>query len=79
MRRVEFVLDSEANASDFEVVAGVRDVVVSDTHVEMSFDGDMGELLRAATNEYAVADIRTSEAGLEEIFLTYYQTKREAE
>ncbi|MCY3923872.1 MAG: ABC transporter ATP-binding protein [Chloroflexi bacterium] len=79
MRRVEFVLDSEADASDFEVVAGVRDVVVSDTHVEMSFDGDMGELLRAATNEYAVADIRTSEAGLEEIFLTYYQTEREAE
>ncbi len=79
MRRVEFVLDSEADVSDFEVVAGVRDVVVSDTHVEMSFDGDMGELLRAATNEYAVGDIRTSEAGLEEIFLTYYETEREAE
>ena len=79
MRRVEFVLDSEADASVFEGVAGVRNVVASDTHVEMSFDGDMGELLKAATGRHTVADIRTDEADLEEIFLTYYRTDEEDE
>ncbi len=78
MRRVEFVLDSEADASVFEGVAGVRNVVASGAHVEMSFDGDMGELLKAATDRYAVEDIRTSETDLEEIFLTYYHTDEEA-
>ena len=43
----------------------------------MSFDGDMGELLKAATDRYGVADIKTSEADLEEIFLTYYKSDRE--
>ena len=78
MRRVEFVLDSEADASVFEGVAGVRNVVTGGAHVEMSFDGDMGELLKAATDRYAVEDIRTSETDLEEIFLTYYHSDEEA-
>ena len=72
MRQVEFVLDSPAEASVFEGVPGVRNVVVRDNHVEMSLDGDMGALLKAATDRYGVADIRTSEVDLEEIFLTYY-------
>ena len=72
MRQVEFALDSPAEASVFEGVPGVRNVVVRDNHVEMSFDGDMGTLLKAATDRYGVADIRTTEADLEEIFLTYY-------
>ena len=72
MRQVEFVLDSQADASIFEGVAGVRNVMVEGNHVEMSFGGDMGELLTTATERYAVADIKTSEADLEEIFLTYY-------
>lgn len=77
MRQVELVLDSPAEASVFEGVRGVRNVVVRDNHVEMSFDGDMGELLRAATDRNGVADIRTSEADLEEIFLTYYHSGEE--
>ena len=77
MRRVEFVLGSEADASVFERVAGVRNVVASYSHVEMSFDGDMGELLKAATDRYAVEDIKTSETDLEEIFLAYYRTDDE--
>ena len=78
MRRVEFVLGAEADASVFESVDGVRNVVASGTHVEMSFNGEMGELLKAATDRYSVADIRTDEADLEEIFLTYYHTDEEA-
>lgn len=78
MRRVEFVLDSEADVSVFESVAGVRSVVASGNHVEMSFNGNTGELLKAATDRYAVEDIKTSETDLEEIFLTYYHTDVEA-
>ena len=72
MRQVEFVLDSPAEASAFEGVPGVRNVVLRDNHVEMSFEGEMGALLKAATDRFGVVDIRTTEADLEEIFLTYY-------
>ena len=72
MREVEFVLDAQGEASVFESVKGVRNVVVAGNHVEMSFGGDMGELLTTVTERYGVADIKTTEADLEEIFLTYY-------
>ena len=72
MREVEFVLDTQAEALVFESVEGVRNVVVAGNHVEMSFGGDMGELLTTVTERYGVADIKTTEADLEEIFLTYY-------
>lgn len=74
IRRVEFVLDRRPDGSDFESVPGARNVIANDTHVEMSFEGDMGELLKAATDRYNVEDIKTSETDLEEIFLTYYHT-----
>ena len=77
MRQVEFVLDSPADASVFEGLAGVRNVLARDNHVEMAFHGDMGALLKVATDRYGVADIRTSEADLEEIFLTYYHSDEE--
>ena len=72
MREVEFVLNTQGEASVFESVEGVRNVVVAGNHVEMSFGGDMGELLTVVTERYGVADIKTTEADLEEIFLTYY-------
>ena len=72
MREVEFVLDTQGEASVFESVEGVRNVVVAGNHVEMSFGGDMGVLLTTVTEKYGVADIKTTEADLEEIFLTYY-------
>ena len=79
MREVEFVLNTQADASIFERVEGVRNVVVAGNHVEMSFGGDMGELLTAVTEQYSVADIKTTEADLEEIFLTYYHEDDERE
>ena len=77
MREVEFVLDTQGEASVFEDVEGVRNVVVAGNHVEMSFGGDMGELLTTVTERYGVADIKTTEADLEEIFLTYYHEEEE--
>ncbi len=77
MREVEFVLNTQADASVFERVEGVRNVVVAGNHVEMSFGGDMGELLTTVTESYRVTDIKTTEADLEEIFLTYYHEEEE--
>ena len=74
MRQVEFLLDSPADAAVFEAIPGVRNVQVRDNLVEMTFEGDMGALLKAATDRFGIEDIRTSEADLEEIFLTYYQS-----
>ncbi len=79
MREVEFVLDTQADPAVFEAVEGVRNVVVAGSHAEMSFGGDMGELLTTVTERYGVADIKTTEADLEEIFLTYYHEDDEGE
>ena len=73
MRRVELELDAQAEASVFEAVPGVRDATVENYHVIMSFDGDMGALLKTAADRYNIVDIHTQEADLEEIFLTYYR------
>jgi len=72
-RRVEFELDARADPEVFEAVPGASDVDVENHRVSMSFDGDMGVLLKAATDHYSVVDISSQEADLEEIFLTYYR------
>ena len=73
MRRVELELDREADPVVFAAVPGVKDVSVANHHVLMSFEGDMGALLNTATEHYAIVDINSQEADLEEIFLTYYR------
>lgn len=72
-RRVELELDTSADPAVFESVPGVSDVSVANHHVVMSFEGDMGTLLEAATARYTIVDINSQEADLEEIFLTYYR------
>ncbi len=78
MRRVELELDAPGDAAVFEGVKGVSDVSVRNHHVGMSFEGDMGALLKAAAERYAIVDISTQEADLEEIFLTYYRDEKVA-
>ncbi len=72
MRQVELELDSPAEAAVFVAVPGARDVTVEHNQVRLSFDGDMGTLLQAASEQHTIVDITTNEADLEEIFLTYY-------
>ncbi len=72
MRQVELELDSPAEAAVFAAVPGARDVTVEHNHVRLSFDGDMGALLQAASEHHTIVDITTNEADLVEIFLTYY-------
>lgn len=78
MRRVELELDTTGDAAVFEAVPGASDVVVGNHHVSMSFEGDMGALIKTVTAHYTLVDINTQEADLEEIFLTYYHDEEEA-
>jgi ABC-2 type transport system ATP-binding protein len=75
IRRVDLYFDGPADASVFEPINGVREVEVRNHHVSLSFDGQMEELLRVATNNHSLTltDINSQEADLEEIFLTYYR------
>ena len=73
IRQVELEFDSRVEKPIFESIPGARDVTVKNNHVVMSFDGNMGELLKTAAELYDVIDISIHEADLEEIFLTYYR------
>ncbi|MEZ5184786.1 MAG: ABC transporter ATP-binding protein [Candidatus Nanopelagicales bacterium] len=79
IRSVEFDLGTPADAAQFEAVPGVRDVLVADRRVQLSYDGKMDDLLRMVTSNYEVLDIRSQEADLEEIFLTYYHDDQSTE
>jgi ABC-2 type transport system ATP-binding protein len=72
LRRVELEFAEPASATEFENVPGVRDLVVRNHHIAMSYEGSMGTLLGIATRTHTIVDIATQEADLEEIFLTYY-------
>ena len=73
MRRIEIEFDGALAADDLAGIAGVRDLEVLSDRVELHFDGDMARLLEAVTARARLRDIRTQEAELEDIFLTYYQ------
>ena len=73
IRTVNLTFDEPVDGSVFEPLPGVRDVKVENHHVTLSFDGQMETLLRVAAERYALLDITTQEADLEEIFLTYYE------
>lgn len=73
MRHVELELDGTLTAADLEAVAGVHDPNLHNDRVDFNFDGDMAVLLAAVSAKARLRDIHTSEADLEDIFLTYYQ------
>jgi ABC-2 type transport system ATP-binding protein len=73
IRQVELMFDAPVDGAVFAAVPGVRDVVTQNSHVTMSFDGQIETLLAAVAGKYTLVDISTQEADLEEIFLTYYR------
>ena len=74
IRTVELVFEEDdVDASRFEALPGAREVSATDGRVVISYDGEMHDLLRAATSDGSLRDIVTHEADLEEIFLTYYR------
>jgi ABC-2 type transport system ATP-binding protein len=78
IRRIELDFDTPVEATVFEAISGVRDVVVENRHVVLSYDGKMEDMLRVAMDRYELLDISTQEADLEEIFLTYYREEEVA-
>ncbi len=72
IRRIELDFSGPVEAAVFKAFPGVREVSVEDHRVVFSYDGKMEVLLRAVMDRYDLLDIRTQEADLEEIFLTYY-------
>ena len=73
IRRIELDFTAPVVASVLEAISGVRDVTVHDHRAILSFDGRMEDMLREVMDVYDLQDIRTQEADLEEIFLTYYR------
>jgi len=73
IRRVELFFDTPVEADEFATVAGVREVKANQHSLVISFDGEMDQLLKVATNHHNLVDITSQEADLEEIFLTYYE------
>jgi ABC-2 type transport system ATP-binding protein len=73
IRRIELDFSEPVEAAVFEAISGVREVSVEDHRAELSYDGKIEVLLRAVMDRYDLLDIRTQEADLEEIFLTYYR------
>ena len=72
IRQITLHFGHPIEASVFEGVPGVRSVAVVDDTATISFEGAMTALLQAATDHH-VTNLTSSEADLEEIFLTYYR------
>ncbi len=73
MRKIDVQFDGPARESGLAGVAGIRDIKVDRDRATLSFDGRMADLLKTLAEGNNVLDIRTREADLDEIFLTYYR------
>ncbi|MGH3628960.1 MAG: ABC transporter ATP-binding protein, partial [Sciscionella sp.] len=72
IRRLDLEFAQCVPAGLFEGIGGVRTAVVNGRHAQVSFDGSINGLLRAAM-DHELIDLHTRAADLEEIFLTYYR------
>jgi ABC-2 type transport system ATP-binding protein len=74
VRRVEIRFAAPVPAAAFEGLADVRDVTVDGEVLHCVVDGKADALVKAAA-EHTVLSLLSHEPDLEEIFLTYYQSK----
>lgn len=72
VQRLEIEFSSQVAASEFEHIAGVRDVQADHNRLSVAFEGSADAIVKAAA-EHEVRAIRTHEDDLEEIFLRYYR------
>ncbi|MFQ5522875.1 MAG: ABC transporter ATP-binding protein [Acidimicrobiia bacterium] len=73
IRRVEIEFAEQVDRDLFAGVPGVREALVENHRVVLSYEGRLGPLLETVAGRYEVEDLSTREADLEEIFLTYYR------
>jgi ABC-2 type transport system ATP-binding protein len=72
IRRVTMHFDQPVAATAFNGIDGLKDIAIDGLQATASVEGSMTELLKAAT-ALQVVSLSSSEADLEEIFLTYYR------
>jgi ABC-2 type transport system ATP-binding protein len=71
MHRTELELDFAGTAPDLSGIVGVTSVTATETGVCVELSGTPAPVLRIAA-EHGVTAVRSREASLEEVFLTYY-------
>ena len=71
VRRLEIHFARGVPQESFTSIAGVREVVVSDSHLKCIVIGSLDALIKSAAR-YEVVNIVSHEPSLEEVFLTYY-------
>lgn len=76
IRRFAFDFAAPIAGDIFTGVDGVHDVVSDSTRISLSIDGSMREVLRVAM-AHDLVNVESTEADLEEIFLTYYRDSEE--
>lgn len=72
IRRLDFEFAAPVPADLFNGVAGVHHATIDKRHANVSFDGSVNDILRAAM-AHEVVNLNSREADLEEVFLTYYR------
>lgn len=78
IRSVTMDFAEDIDPSIFEGVDGIRDAEISGSRATLTFEGSMSEVLRVAT-QHEIVNMSSTEADLEEIFLTYYRNAEKAE
>jgi ABC-2 type transport system ATP-binding protein len=71
LRRIQIAFDEPVAASEFESVAGLSEVTVTDSMLRARLQGRADELVKAAAR-HSVVDFVSEEPDLEELFFHYY-------
>jgi ABC-2 type transport system ATP-binding protein len=72
IRRIDFEFRNPVEADVFASLPRVRSATATGNLMSVSFDGEIGDLLRVAL-DHDVVNLNSREADLEEIFLAYYR------
>lgn len=78
IRTVTMDFAEEIDPGIFEGVDGIRDAEITGSRATLTFEGSMSEVLRVATR-HEIVNLTSTEADLEEIFLTYYRNAEKAD
>ena len=78
VRSIEIEFGGPVDAGNFEDLAGVRNISVSDRFLRCDIEGSLASLFRAA-GRYEIVNVATREPSLEEAFLAYYGMGEERE
>jgi ABC-2 type transport system ATP-binding protein len=73
IRRIDFEFADAVPSDLFDGVPGVHTAEVDHRHAQVSFDGSVNSILKAAMTR-EVVNLNSRESDLEEVFLTYYRT-----